>query len=208
MTLNFFDDREPPQNRRGYCEGDKERHLTEGAVMLAFAVYLLEHGATAVELHPDGEHGKRFDFRASLEAREFLLVTAQGTTSYGGIYKRGVQQVTVTLTPGMGDVVADVNAQTVVAECKGGVINTRHAGQLSKLRRGLCEAVGLLMARPLNGERHIAVVPATATTTKLAQRMLTRATAAGIEITLVDETGKVVFVEDVPSQSAVSDRQK
>ena len=123
-----------------------------------------------------------------------MLATTQGTTSYSGTYKRGKQTVSVTLTPGLGDVTTQIDSRPLVAECKGGVINTRHAGQLSRLRRGLCEAVGLLMARALSGERHVAVVPATDATTKLAQRMAPRATKAGIEIALVDETGNVAFV--------------
>jgi hypothetical protein len=70
----------------------------------------------------------------------------------------------------------------VLAECKGGVVNIRHAGQQSRLRRGLFEAVGLLMARPLNAERQIAVAPETAITATMAARMWTRANAAHIEI--------------------------
>jgi hypothetical protein len=78
---------------------------------------------------------------------------------------------------------------------EGGIANTRHSGQLSKLRRGLCEVVGLLMARPLKDERHVAVVPATPETEKVARRMLPRAMAAGIEIALVDENGCVSFIK-------------
>jgi hypothetical protein len=163
--------------------------------MIAFAMYLLDNkNATAVELHPDGEHGKRYDINKSLKEQGFVFESAQGTTSYGGVYKRRHQIVTVTLKSGLGDVVADVDGQMLVAECKGGVINTRHPGQLSKLRRGLCEAVGLLMVRPLH-ERNIVVVPATDATRKLAQRILPRAQKASIEIALVDQLGSVTFVD-------------
>ena len=31
--------------------------------MIAFCIYLLEQGALTVELHPDGEHGKRHDLK-------------------------------------------------------------------------------------------------------------------------------------------------
>jgi hypothetical protein len=34
-------------------------------------------------------------------------------------------------------------------QCKGGIINTRHPGQVSPLYRGLCETVGLLTATRL-----------------------------------------------------------
>jgi hypothetical protein len=54
---------EPPTNRRGKCSGETERHLTEAAVMLAYAMHLLRTvpGLTTIELHPDGEHAKRFE---------------------------------------------------------------------------------------------------------------------------------------------------
>lgn len=65
----MFDDlvtlRDPPPNRVGRCEGGIEHVLSEGAVMLAFAMHLLTTvpDLTHVAIHPDGEHGKRFDFR-------------------------------------------------------------------------------------------------------------------------------------------------
>ena len=162
--------------------------------MVAFARYLFDLGARTVELHPDGEHGKKFDIRGCLEGLGFQLGAAKGKTTYGGTYVRDAQRIIVSLTPGLGDVVGVIGTQTVVAECKGGILNSRHAGQLSKLRRGLCEAVGLLIARPAAGERHIAVVPHTVATMKLARRLVPRANSAGIEIALVTEKGEIVFV--------------
>ena len=105
--------------------------------------------------------------------------------------------LTVTPRPGLGDVVCQLGDRIVVAECKGGVTNSTHAGQLSRLRKGLCEAIGLLMTRPQNGERHIAVVPATPVTEGVARRMLPRIVAAGIEIALVDACGVIKFFDDV-----------
>ena len=49
----------------------------------------------------------------------------------------------------------------------------------SKLRRGLYEAVGLLMVRP-EDERQIAVVPYTNTTLQLAQNIINRTNKIGI----------------------------
>ncbi|MBV9484351.1 MAG: hypothetical protein JO249_26905, partial [Acidobacteria bacterium] len=80
------------------------------------------------------------------------------------------------------------------AECKGGIINSRHSGQRSKLYRGLCEAVGLLMASPSPG-RQVAVVPYTAVTLALAQRMAPRCKGAGIELALVKSRGEVIDVQ-------------
>jgi hypothetical protein len=190
---HYIEIREAPAGRKKHCEAGKEQHLTEGAVMIAFAMYLFDQGANEVELHPDGEHGKRFDVRGCLQTLGFAHVSARGTTAYGGFYQRRQQKLTITLTPGLGDVVANIGGQILVAECKGGIVNTRHPGQSSKLRRGLCEAVGLLMARSINGERHVAVVPATPVTQKIATRMFPRIHAAGIEIALVDKDGVVTF---------------
>jgi hypothetical protein len=132
--------------------------------------------------------------KGTLEAHGFRHMTVMGTTRYGGVYSRADQTVTVTVKPGLGDVSASVGNRVVIAECKGGVVNSSHQGQLSRLRRGLCETVGLLMARPLNGERQVAVVPATGATRTVAMRMMRRALVAGIEIALVGEDGKVEFV--------------
>jgi hypothetical protein len=89
-------------------------------------------------------------------------------------------------------VVGQLNSSKIVAECKGGIINTKHAGQKSKLRRGLCEAVGLLMSRENTGERQYAVVPLTDDTQRLADQMRPRCRKAGIEIALIREDGMIV----------------
>jgi hypothetical protein len=185
---------DPPTNKRGKCEG-KERHLTEAAVMLAYGMHLLRTvpNLQKVELHPDGEHGKRFEIVRWLSAQGFELKESQGKTNYCGTYKND-QQTIVALTPGKGDVVARTNDRTIVAECKGGITNTSHAGQKSRLRKGLCEALGLLMARDKSGKQ-VAVVPNKETTLKLARKLAPRALEAGIEIALVDERGQVTDVK-------------
>jgi hypothetical protein len=88
---------------------------------------------------------------------------------------------------GVGDVLGMVDDRRIVIECKGGTINRTHAGQLSRLRRGLCEAVGLLMARPFDGAREIAAVPLTSET----ERLAARCQRAGIEIALVRRDGSI-----------------
>jgi hypothetical protein len=106
----------------------------------------------------------------------------------------GSQTIFVQPKSGLGDLVAKINGSSIVAECKSGVINTKHAGQQSRLRRGLCEAVGLLMAST-EGVRQIAVVPHTDVTRKLAEKMAHRTRLAGIEIALVDARGNVFDVK-------------
>lgn len=73
-------------------------------------------------------------------------------------------------------------------------MNTRHAGQKSRLRSGLCEAVGLLMTRCPGKERNIAVVPYTEGTNRLAQKIIDRCRIAGIEIALIQADGQVNYV--------------
>ena len=75
------------------------------------------------------------------------------------------------------------------------VINTRHSGKTSQLRKGLCEAVGMLMQIPVcAGQRQFAVVPLTQVTRDLAEKMLPRTKTAGIEVALVDGRGNVLDI--------------
>jgi len=187
---------EPPPNRVGKSDGVHEHHLYEGAVMVAYAMHLLRTAdAHHVRIHPDGEHGKQFDFAAWLLRRDFAKVSTLGTTAYGGVYRNATGQ-TVTVNPksGLGDVVAEVGDRIISAECKGGIINTRHPGQVSRLYKGLCETVGMLMATPSQG-RQVAVVPLTEGTLRLAERLAPRCALAGIEIALVGSRGEVMDVK-------------
>ncbi|WP_233203899.1 hypothetical protein [Novosphingobium sp. HII-3] len=187
---------EPPPNRVGKSDGGHEHHLYEGAVMVAYAMHLLRTAnAPHVRIHPDGEHGKQFDFAGWLLRREFTKVSSLGTTTYGGVYRNAAGQ-TITVHPksGLGDVVAEAGDHIISAECKGGIINTRHSGQVSCLYKGLCETVGMLMATPSPG-RQVAVVPLTEGTRRLAERLAPRCALAGIEIALVGARGEVMDVK-------------
>lgn len=190
----------PPPNRVGKSDGEHEHHLYEGAVMVAYAMHLLRTQDTQhVRVHPDGEHGKQFDFAAWLLRRDFIKISSVGTTSYGGTYRNSAgQEITVNPKSGLGDVVAEVGNHVISAECKGGIINTRHSGQVSRLYKGLCETVGMLMATPSQG-RQVAVVPFTEGTLRLAERLAPRCALAGIEIALVGSRGDVRDVQPVPA---------
>ncbi|RLA51139.1 MAG: hypothetical protein DRR42_11200 [Gammaproteobacteria bacterium] len=183
--------RAPPPKRATKTGGDMEEHFYEAAIMLAYVSYLMDihPEMTDLEIHPDGEHGKQFDIRGWLEGKGFQLTEPQGTTSYGGRYDNGNRSILVSLKPGLGDVVGQLGNKKIVAECKGGILNTKHSGQKSKLRRGLCEAVGQLLSRDNDGEQQFAVVPKTEDTLRLAERMRPRCLKAGIEIVLLNENG-------------------
>jgi hypothetical protein len=132
---------EPPRNRVGKSDGTHEHHLYEGAVMVAYAMHLLrKEGARDVRIHPDGEHGKQFDFAGWLVRRGFAKGSSLGSTAYGGVYRNAEGQ-TIIVNPrsGLGDVVAEAGDHIISAECKGGIINTRHPGQVSRLYKGLCD---------------------------------------------------------------------
>ncbi|MBX3528971.1 MAG: hypothetical protein KF849_00080 [Rhizobiaceae bacterium] len=137
-----------PEKRAGKVVNGVEHKMHEGAVMVAYAMHLFRtSGADHVRIHPDGEHGKRFDFAGWLSRRGFEKISSSGTTSYGGDYEHECGwRITINPSSGRGDVVAEVGRRTISAECKGGIINTRHSGQVSRLYKGLCETVGLLMA--------------------------------------------------------------
>ena len=188
--------KQPPATRRGKADGGLEEHLYEAAVMLAFALYLFrtDENVRRVEIHPDGEHGKQFPIRSWLEGNGFEKTKCIGSTSYGGVYVNKKWEIEVNPKSGLGDVVAHSGNRKIVAECKGGILNTRHAGQLSKLRRGLCEAVGLLMTREPDNEIHFAIVPDTSETCRLGNRLVERCQSIGIRIGLVDRLGQIRFL--------------
>lgn len=187
--MDYMRVREAPEKRRSHATGGKEHYLGEGGVMLAFAMHLLET-EQEVSVHPDGLHAKDFDIPRWMESRGFEKVESMGGTAYAGRYRRQGQVITINPKSG----IFDVASPLVVAECKGGVLNTKHPGQVSRLRRGLCEAVGLLMASPSSGKREVAVVPDTAATRALAMRLKPRCAVAGIEVALVDGQGQVHFI--------------
>lgn len=198
MFDDFVIHRKPPANRVRYSVNGVEHYFPEGAVMVAFAPHLLRtvRQLNQVTIHPDGEHGKQFPFRRWLEQHSFTMIESMGTTSYGGTYSsaRG-QKLIVNPKSGQGDVFAEGDGFIYVAECKGGVLNTKHPGQQSRLRQGLCETVGLLLASPITtGRRQFAVVPRTNATANLAEKLAGRAHPAGIEIALVDAQGNVFEV--------------
>jgi hypothetical protein len=61
---------------------------------------------------------------------------------------------------GLSDVVAIVGHGRIVADTKVGTIGTTQPGPTSRIRRGLCEVVGLLVATPfMEGTRQVALVP-------------------------------------------------
>lgn len=199
MKLTYTVHKVATNKRSGQHDGAMEEHFHEAAVMLAYAMHLIATGAKEVEIHPDGMHAKVHDVEAWFGAAGFVRKNGAPGTCAGSFRKSG-RAIHVDFRSGVGDVVAVVEGRKVIAECKGGIVNTRHNGQRSKLRRGLCEAVGQLIGRELRSdERQVAVVPYTALTEAVAKRMASRAGRAGIEIALVKPDGRVIYVESPQS---------
>ena len=189
--VGLVTDREPPAGRASHCDGPLERHLSEAGVMLAVAEWMFGLGAEAVEIHPDGMHVKQFDMCGWLASAGFEKVAASGKTREAGRYTRNRQSLTVDFRSGRGDVVGDVRGCRIVVEAKGGCINTRHPGQVSKLRSHLYEAVGRLLDDHAGPDRLIAAVPRHTVTESIAHRMTGRCACVGIEIALVAGDGQV-----------------
>ena len=178
--VGLVTDREPPAGRASHCDGPLERHLSEAGVMLAVAEWMFGLGAEAVEIHPDGMHVKQFDMCGWLASAGFEKVAASGKTREAGRYTRNRQSLTVDFRSGRGDVVGDVRGCRIVVEAKGGCINTRHPGQVSKLRSHLYEAVGRLLDDHAGPDRLIAAVPRHTVTESIAHRMTGRCACVGI----------------------------
>jgi len=168
--------------------------MPEAAVMLAVAEWLFSRGATEVRAHPDGLHMKDFDMPGWLEGRGFRRVSTTGKRGVSGTFERGSQQITIHSKPGLGDVVATLDGVEVEVETKGGVINSRHPGRLSRLRKGLHEAVGQLMASPRGEGQLIAAVPSHPETLKVAEKLRERCSRVGITLALIERDGRVNVV--------------
>jgi hypothetical protein len=128
----------PPPNRQGKAKGGREQRFYEGAVMLAYAMHLLETENTReVRVHPDGMHGKQFDFPSWLRRHGFTRASSTGKTAYGGSYvDHAGRTIIVNPKSGQGDVVAKVGASVISCECKRGPrISTTQSSSGSIIKR-------------------------------------------------------------------------
>jgi hypothetical protein len=172
-----------------------DRHFYEGAVMLAYTMHLLRtEPVREVRIHPDGQHARQVDFPGWLEKHGFRRVATARTAFAGTFEDTEGRRIVVHPRSGLSDVTADAQGMMIEAECKGGAIQTRHPGRLSRLDKSLCEIVGRLMSKPSPG-RQVAVMPKTDVTQRLAHKLAPRCAAAGIRISLVGPRGDVEDVE-------------
>lgn len=193
-SVEFVLERPAPSKNRAAKIRDGQSNevvLPEAGVMLAVSLWLFERGASRVFIYPDGQHVKQFDIAAWLDRAGFDKVKPIGTTKHGGIYRCGDRALEVRFRPGCGDVVAVVDGEQVCVETKGGCINSAYAGEVSRLRSRMHEAVGSLFDPPETATRLIAAVPSHPATERLAKRMANRCRKAGVEIALVGKDGAV-----------------
>jgi hypothetical protein len=174
----------PPPNRVGKHSGEFEHHFYEGAVMVAYAMNLLRTENTKeVSIHPDDAHEKQFDFADWPGRHGFSMVSQTGTARFGGCYSHGNgTSIVVNPKSGVGDVVAKLDKGCVTGECKGGIINTRYADQVSRLYRGLCEttAYGDFVSQTTDCGSAVH-----GSNLEIGKAARTRCAEAGIEIALV-----------------------
>jgi hypothetical protein len=174
---------------------EPDRHFYEGAVMLAYAMHLLQtEPVREVKIHPDGQHARQVDFPGWLEKHGFRRVATARTPFAGSFEDAEGRRIVVHPRSRLSDVTADAKGMMIEAECKGGAIETRHPGRLSKLDKSLCEIVGRLMMKP-PGSRLVAVMPKTEVTLRMGRKLAPRCAAAGIWIALVGPRGEVEDVE-------------
>ncbi|MGA7809769.1 hypothetical protein [Bradyrhizobium sp.] len=172
-----------------------DRHFYEGAVMLAYAMHLLRtRPVREVRIHPDGQHARQVDFPAWLEKRGFRRIASARMPFAGTFDDAERRRIIIHPRSRVSDVTAEADGVTIEAECKGGAVETRHPGRLSRLDKGLCEIVGRLMMKP-PGSRLVAVMPRTEVTLRVGRKLAPRCAAAGIRIGLVGPRGEVEDVE-------------
>ena len=201
--LTFVTKRKPPASRAAKCDGRYEHQLSEMGVILAVAEWLFIDGAETVCIYPDGMHPKGFNTTQWLKESGFTKREARGNdaTALAGRYQRGHQTLEIFFRSGRGDVTATVRGTPVLVETKGGCINTSHSGQVSKLRRGLHEAVGMLVGRGASAGRRIAAIPRHKTIEKVAKEIAPHCIATGVEIMLVSGDGNIHICDLGPAHT-------
>ena len=91
----------------------------------------------------------------------WVFIAQLGKMKWEGVYQKGATTLTITITPGLGDVVVRINGRMVRAESKGGPIIKKNKGNPE--RSIICRLIGqLMLSKPQeSGEVMLAAVPAT-----------------------------------------------
>jgi hypothetical protein len=172
--------------------------MTEGEVALLLADHFLRlpHAEPTVTVAIDGavvettKHGRLFEIETFLSHLRWRLVEQRGKRPWHGAYTRDAQQLHLSSTSGVGDVVVQIANRRIVAECKGGPL-IKVKG--SKEHRILKEAIGQAVVSENNEDMPIVAVPDTPPFRLLAeswqQRPLIR--KLGLQIVLVAQDGGV-----------------
>jgi hypothetical protein len=201
MTLivpQIFVDRKTPDKRAAHPGSPSvERKLPEAGVMFAMAMWLLTEPASSrvVKIHPDGMHDSD-DFRITnwLQSAGFTQSQRVGKTDYAGSWEGPHGRIEIVNRPGVGDVVGEVDGIEIFIEAKGGTINSRYPGHLSRNRNNLYLCLGQLFAKqPGPKIRRIAALPYTDDLMMVLKTINTQVTMAGIEVLLVQYDGKLIF---------------
>ena len=149
----------------------------------------------ALALERAKELAREHDARIVLAHAITLQPFAAGGPELGTLPRDFEYQVREASVKRLDGLAEEIRGDGIEVEAKGGCINTRHAGQLSKLRKHLYEAVGMLLDSRNDACRLIAAVPRHPETERVAERMAKRCHSAGIEIALVSGDGSIWIVE-------------
>ena len=178
--------------------------MTEAEVSLRLAEFLLTlpRSEGSVEVAIDGASVaigdlQVFDIERFLASQCWQKTSSEGTNRWTGTYQRNGKRLRVHSRSGLGDVVAIVGPNRVVAECKKGWLVPKKG---SPERPLLATALGqALLLNVRDNDLVIAAVPNTDAFRKIAtswrERRLVK--KAGIRICLVGQDGKVDGLSDL-----------
>ena len=173
--------------------------MPEAEVALRFAFFLLRqsdnNGRASVAIDGAEVRVKErliFPLEAFMTEHEWRQVQQKGRNTWQGLYQKYGQEIEIHARSGVGDVVAEVGAHRIRAECKGGPLIHKPG---SKEYPILQKVIGQLVTieEVLSQDMIVAVVPATDKFRRLADLWRDRPilSATGIKITLVHRNGNV-----------------
>ena len=180
--------------------------MTEAEVSLRLAEFLLDlpRSKGSVEVAIDGASIalgdlQVFDIEGFLAVQSWQKTASEGSNRWTGTYKQSGKTLRVHSRSGLGDVVAVVGPNRLVAECKKGWLVPKKG---SPERPLLATALGqALLLKVTENDLVIAAVPDTEASRKIATQWRERPLVkkAGIRICLVGQDGKVDGLSDLRS---------
>jgi hypothetical protein len=172
--------------------------MSEAEVVLRLAEYLLKlpNAASSVEVAIDGavvkiQEQAIFDIEGFLTAQGWKQTDRAGRNAWSGTYQRHGKELRLSCRSGEADVIIEVGARRVVAECKGGtLLRKRGSPERPRLAQVLGQALGWNLR---DTDLLIVAVPDSEGFRKLTSKYRERPllVRTGIQICLVNRSGTV-----------------